>query len=1517
MKIGNFYRSFWLAAITLTLALPGAAQVSTITLQDGIGVNGVAVAAITQGIPQLSTDQYTIDVPTGATSLRIELDLFGEKTGSGGSVTIGGVDFIVADGVVTVDATNAKWMAPPTGLSIATSLTINASSTPALTPGNYVIGVRNYETVNAPFVLTAYLTVVDVPTPTPVPTTTSTNTPIPTNTPAPSYTPTRIPTPAEVLGVRFPAAVKEGVPIDPVRSVQSYALGNINQMIPVAFAYTTPPPTWSQSLGVNVFAPGSDNYFYSLSWAVSDDVEGIAEGRIYGKPGVGIGGPRGGTMPSKSEIPDVTPGLYESQTWSYYPTYVGAATNPVDPITGVFGSLIYSPRYDNTGSAIADVVYRRLVPPGIELLPGLTGSTTDEGVLGTGAYHMSGVAAPIQVTDVLYAAEMDFVVDNVSPSMIDVFYDGTPVFGEDLADAPSDFFMVRQIPGQRPSVVVRWDGNPSRVMSFSSIDDIDIDRADTVNTSTIPSVLLPASYSSRNTSLNEEITITLNTPDIIASGRNPVELYPVDVAEAATINGIGGLTVDTLGNVGEVLEFDMDVDNIAPTIVVELFNETENDYERCIAGDGAGPSTNDQTLRVEAVIVEPELPNSIPGAGIDTTRITADLTQFGAGAAVAPDTITVITSNAYGNPSKVSCVWRVVAVDVDDDLNVTATVTAYDLIGNWDTGFDTIIGDNTNPVIENVVIVNISQERTDALRAGQTAQVIANVSDVLCGINVEVCSGKKLLWADLSEITGNPADTEVAPDTFNVTSTVAVWTVTCGNTTGQGEEIAGYVTPPVIINVTVTAKDCVSNTTVLPTADQGMSPLDNGAFPPATGIGIELDNQSPTVNDVIITHDDPPIDFIANGQTYTVTATITDRSLVDLDRLWIDVTDMNNPGVEPVRLVPTFIIQSATNPRPFEQITAVWTTEATRIINITRSDEVTMDIFVDVIPTDTLGNTPSVALGNMGVYEDLASIRLDNEAPTVTAALITDTADARTDCINNSKTCTVTADITDGPLGSGVTLDLITADLSELRLPEGDENWKAVPPDSFVGGVATWTFTFGSNQTIPTYANFDITLYDRVGNRRDVMDADPDGILVDNQGPTISNVGIYNLTLDTMNWVRMTQTAIIQADVTDGAGCGVLVGGITADLSQLTGNPADTAVAALTYVGGVASWSVTVGNTAVDPVNVNVTVTADDELGNTAIAAKSDPDGILLDNQPPVVLNALIKNITKDREDCATEGDILRISATINDGTGAGIDASGISADLTEVLYGPSPSKAGAETQFAPTSFMNGIAIWEVPVAATTSGTITVTITAIDRVTNENTGSDDITLDNDGPSITNVEIFNMDRGINTEIRRLEQARITATITDAISGVDSNTVMANLFGLSGLPGDAEVTFTTFDSGSGVATWMVTAFVATTGTFTANVDVWAKDEMGNLTRENNADPDGINYNNTKAGIADLNGDGKGDFADLLMMAVNWGKSTPAVEAMPGAASLEAGSVAADMNMDGVINESDLMIMLQDSK
>ena len=166
-----------LAAIALlvcTFSSPAISQ--DIQLQNDVEVTG-SVAAADPGGAVLSTVQYFIDVPGGATSLDITLiadDLFQD------------IDLHTRfDQRVGVDGSGilSDYFSETTGTGFE-SITVTDESTPPIQGGRYYIGIVNFETNPVNFTLLAGH---DVSSGTGTPT--ETFPPLNTNTPTPSDTP--------------------------------------------------------------------------------------------------------------------------------------------------------------------------------------------------------------------------------------------------------------------------------------------------------------------------------------------------------------------------------------------------------------------------------------------------------------------------------------------------------------------------------------------------------------------------------------------------------------------------------------------------------------------------------------------------------------------------------------------------------------------------------------------------------------------------------------------------------------------------------------------------------------------------------------------------------------------------------------------------------------------------------------------------------------------------------------------------------------------------------------------------------------------------------------------------------------------------------------------------------------------------------------------------------------------------------------------------------------------------------
>ncbi len=162
-------------------------------------------------------------------------------------------------------------------------------------------------------------------------------------------------------------------------------------------------------------------------------------------------------------------------------------------------------------------------------------------------------------------------------------------------------------------------------------------------------------------------------------------------------------------------------------------------------------------------------------------------------------------------------------------------------------------------------------------------------------------------------------------------------------------------------------------------------------------------------------------------------------------------------------------------------------------IEFTGLDVGTSPIDVTVIKVRDKANNPL-----SGFYEDDGLLVVDVSNPDVTNVLIENLTLAHTDdYIKNTDAARVTATVTDDDPAFGI--GNIIADLTGL----GDS--AAVNPDTYAGGLATWTTALTGVTCTPAngVVTVTVTATDNLGN----TDSDSDGIIADNIPPaTIANL---------------------------------------------------------------------------------------------------------------------------------------------------------------------------------------------------------------------------------------------------------------------------------------------------------------------------------------------------------------------------------------------------------------------------
>ncbi len=224
---------------------------------------------------------------------------------------------------------------------------------------------------------------------------------------------------------------------------------------------------------------------------------------------------------------------------------------------------------------------------------------------------------------------------------------------------------------------------------------------------------------------------------------------------------------DSVLNLVVVMETIM-VDTTAPVIASVLITDTTVPHTTYVK-DG-------DDVQVTATITD------MFQSYMDTSLISADLTGFGLGAAVAPDYYDTMTGMTYWNLTSVTCTPSdgtiTVAVDADDFNDNSATQMS-----------DDIVADNTPPVITSVLITDTTISSTSWVVDGHDVQVTANI----------LPTDNLTVTADLTELGGGAA---VAPSYYDLGTGDAYWnmtSVTCTPSDG-------------VITVTVDAADFVGHT---------------------------------------------------------------------------------------------------------------------------------------------------------------------------------------------------------------------------------------------------------------------------------------------------------------------------------------------------------------------------------------------------------------------------------------------------------------------------------------------------------------------------------------------------------------------------------------------------------------------------------------------------------------------------------------------------------------------------------
>ncbi len=278
-------------------------------------------------------------------------------------------------------------------------------------------------------------------------------------------------------------------------------------------------------------------------------------------------------------------------------------------------------------------------------------------------------------------------------------------------------------------------------------------------------------------------------------------------------------------------------------------------------------------------------------------------------------------------------------------------------------------------------------------------------------------------------------------------------------------------------------------------------------------------------------------------------------------------------------------------------------------------------------------------------------------------------------------------------------------------------------------GFATWKYINAGSDFIPNKDD-SFTVYARAtDNGIDTPNTSApasQAVTYDTTAPVVANAVVTNSTVSNITtFVKNGDVFILSADITDLLQAGMTVASITADISAITGNGGDTAVAPTSYntTTGEAVWNFA---TAAGTGNGNLTVsiTATDPAGNAALFTNNAI--IVADNTAPAVPAATLT--VPSAAGIAWAGGS---SQTVTWNNGAITDAN-LAANPIKLEYSPDIVNW---TMIASGEANDGSFNWIVP--SIDSNTVQVHIVAIDEVGNKSDDFSDnqFTIDSTPPTV--------------------------------------------------------------------------------------------------------------------------------------------------------------------------------------
>ncbi|ELZ95166.1 hypothetical protein C440_08817 [Haloferax mucosum ATCC BAA-1512] len=795
--------------------------------------------------------------------------------------------------------------------------------------------------------------------------------------------------------------------------------------------------------------------------------------------------------------------------------------------------------------------------------------------------------------------------------------------------------------------------------------------------------------------------------------------------------------------------------------------------------DGNGYVTAGDDVTVSATVVE----NT---TSIDS--VTANLSAFGADAAEP-------LSHTGGDTYETTITVGSGETPTEGNHSVTLTATDTDGTGNEGntTSATTLTIDTSTPSVSNVQFTG-SAVQDDVLNDGDTFGIEAAITDGPAGPTLD---GSKLT-ADLSAF-GAGSAVVLTKDTGNIYTATAT-------TDGAAAAPDGYY------NATVTAVDFAGQSASNESAAVAISaPPDITSYavtnPSGQNLTVSFDS-SETLADIEVSVSGPSTttltasDFAESGGTYTATWNTTTEGDFTADLLVAnDSTGQNGAGGRSGATTVDTISPSMSN--------ATLLDAADGDSVLADGDDFRLDVNVSDATSDIasvtfdgrefgwghLGESETLTDGDAdGVYDATATVKATNAASdgSYSVQLTATDAEGNVESVTTETLVLDTTDptlsdlsITDATDGDGIVED---GDQIEIRANSTDATsgvvnvtadasafgaGPAVKLTDSGGGTYTGTVTVDeADSSGEGDYGVTVTATDDGDNER----TDSTGTLALNTAPpTITNPTVTDAT-NGDGVVADTDSITVSATVTDT----VTISSITANLSAFGAGSA----VSLTDGNGDDTYdaTVTVDDATADPDgDHSVELTATDE--KSKISTATTPT-LTLDTTAPSVAEATLSD---DGDRLVTDGDSVTVSATVTDATTAG----SVTADLSAFGAGSAVSltDGNGDDTYDATVTVDGA-------TADPDGNYSVEIVAADaHGTDVTTATGELTLDSTPPASFSPSAEDATNGDGV-VGDGESIRVTATVSDATSGVVNVTVNLSAFGAGvvELPHDTGSTYT---------------------------------------------------------------------------------------------------------------------------